>query len=71
MGQNALSQRPQTAKAELRRPSSDRKALLLFWNPDCGFCQRMLPDVLQWEARFAAEGPAILVVSSVEPQALT
>jgi len=23
--------------------------LLLFWNPSCGFCQKMLPDVKAWK----------------------
>ena len=22
---------------------------MLFWNPGCGFCQQMLPDLKQWE----------------------
>jgi peroxiredoxin len=27
-----------------------RPALVLFWNPGCGFCQQMLPDLKAWEA---------------------
>lgn len=26
------------------------KALVLFWNPACGFCQQMLHDLKEWEA---------------------
>jgi peroxiredoxin len=38
--------------------------LLLFWNPQCGFCQRMLPDLRAWETSATAEAPRLLVVSS-------
>jgi methylamine dehydrogenase accessory protein MauD len=31
-----------------------RRSLLIFWNPACGFCQQMLPDL---RARDAAPGP--------------
>src|SRR5215217_913023 len=26
------------------------ETLVLFWNPGCGFCQQMLPDLKEWEA---------------------
>ncbi|MGI8580043.1 MAG: TlpA family protein disulfide reductase [Solirubrobacteraceae bacterium] len=39
------------------------ETLLLFWNPDCGYCDRALPDLREWEE--AAEGARrLLVVSS-------
>lgn len=38
--------------------------LLLFWNPGCGFCQRMLPDLKAWEGEAAFGDPRLLVVSS-------
>ena len=25
------------------------ETLVLFWNPGCGFCQQMLPDLKAWE----------------------
>ena len=27
-----------------------RETLVLFWNPDCGFCRSMHEDLLAWEA---------------------
>jgi thiol-disulfide isomerase/thioredoxin/uncharacterized membrane protein YphA (DoxX/SURF4 family) len=41
-----------------------REALLVFWNPDCGFCQAMRSDLLAWEADANGEGPRLVVVSS-------
>jgi peroxiredoxin len=38
--------------------------LLLFWNPDCGFCQRMLDDLKAWEAHPPKGAPQLLVVST-------
>jgi len=37
--------------------------MLLFWDPDCGFCQRMLPSVQAWEANSPAGAPRLLVIS--------
>jgi hypothetical protein len=42
---------------------------VLFWNPDCGFCQRMLPDLKAWEARRPRGARRLLVVSSGEIEA--
>jgi peroxiredoxin len=41
-----------------------RSTLLLFWNPGCGFCQRMLDDLKVWEARPPKGAPQLLVVST-------
>jgi peroxiredoxin len=41
-----------------------RETLVLFWNPSCGFCGRMLPDLRQWEEHRPAEAPRLLVVST-------
>ncbi len=38
--------------------------LVLFWRPGCGFCQRMLPDLLAWEEKPPEGAPTLLVVSS-------
>jgi|SRR5580658_161754 peroxiredoxin/uncharacterized membrane protein YphA (DoxX/SURF4 family) len=43
--------------------------LLLFWNPDCGFCQEMLPDIKAWERDPAEDAPQLLVVSNGAPDA--
>ena len=41
-----------------------KKTLLLFWNPGCGFCQRMLADLRAWEAEPPQGAPEVLVVST-------
>jgi peroxiredoxin len=41
------------------------EVMVLFWNPGCGFCQQMLPDLKALEEADPAEGaPRILVVSA-------
>jgi thiol-disulfide isomerase/thioredoxin len=42
----------------------DRPTLVLFWNPGCGFCQQMLPDLKAWEADPPLGAPQLLVVSA-------
>jgi thiol-disulfide isomerase/thioredoxin len=37
--------------------------LLMFWNPTCGFCQRMLPQIKGWEQRKPAHAPRLVLVS--------
>jgi len=37
--------------------------LLLFWNPTCGFCARMLPELRAWERNRDSSVPPLLVVS--------
>jgi len=39
------------------------ETLVLFWNPGCGFCQQMLPDLKEWEATSPEDAPKLLVVS--------
>lgn len=43
-----------------------RPTLVLFWNPDCGFCARMQDDLKAWEASAATDAgsPQLLVVST-------
>ena len=40
------------------------KTLVLFWNPGCGFCARMLDDLKAWEANPPPGAPKLLVVST-------
>ena len=40
------------------------QTLVLFWNPGCGFCQQMLPDLKEWEANSPEDAPKLLVVSA-------
>jgi peroxiredoxin/uncharacterized membrane protein YphA (DoxX/SURF4 family) len=42
----------------------DHPTLVLFWNPGCGFCQQMLPDLRAWETHPPAGGPQLLVIST-------
>lgn len=42
----------------------DGKTLVLFWNPACGFCQRMLDDLKAWESAPPKRAPRLLVVST-------
>jgi peroxiredoxin/uncharacterized membrane protein YphA (DoxX/SURF4 family) len=39
---------------------------VLFWNPGCGFCQRMLDDLKTWESEKPEDAPKLLVVSTGE-----
>jgi len=45
------------------------EVLVLFWNPGCGFCQQMLPDLKQWEKNAPQGAPKLLVVSAGEVEA--
>ena len=40
------------------------KTLVLFWDPGCGFCQQILPDLKQWEESRPEDAPRLLVVSA-------
>jgi thiol-disulfide isomerase/thioredoxin/uncharacterized membrane protein YphA (DoxX/SURF4 family) len=40
-----------------------RPTLVLFWNPGCGFCEQMLPDLRRWEAKPPDSRPQLFVVS--------
>jgi peroxiredoxin/uncharacterized membrane protein YphA (DoxX/SURF4 family) len=46
-----------------------KRTLVLFWNPGCGFCQRMLDDLKIWEASPPAGAPALLIVSTGDIEA--
>jgi peroxiredoxin len=38
--------------------------VLLFWNPACGFCQKMLPQLKEWESTKAASAPLLMLLST-------
>jgi len=38
--------------------------VLLFWNPACGFCQKMLPEIKDWEAKKSVTAPQLILVST-------
>jgi hypothetical protein len=37
---------------------------MLFWNPTCGFCRRMLSDLQAWEAEPDAMSPQLVLIST-------
>jgi thiol-disulfide isomerase/thioredoxin len=39
------------------------QTLVTFWNPQCGFCKRMLPELQRWESDRPEGAPNLLVVS--------
>ena len=41
-----------------------QETLVLFWSPDCGFCNSMREEVLAWEENTPAGAPRLLIVSS-------
>jgi len=47
-----------------------RRTLLLFWNPSCGFCQRMLKDLKKFEQNPPVDAPDLLVISQGTPEAI-
>jgi thiol-disulfide isomerase/thioredoxin len=38
--------------------------ILLFWNPECGFCTRMLPRLIKWELSRPRSTPRIVLISA-------
>jgi peroxiredoxin len=42
---------------------------VLFWNPGCGFCQRMMPDLKAWEETRPPHAPTLLIVSTGDAEA--
>jgi peroxiredoxin len=45
------------------------ETLVLFWNPGCGFCQQMLPDLKEWEATSPEDARRLVVVSAGSEEA--
>ena len=45
------------------------EVVLIFWDPGCGFCREMLPDIRAWEDEPSEEGPKLLVVSTGSEEA--
>ncbi len=41
----------------------NKETLLLFWNPGCGFCKRMLPELREWISSRSPTAPELIVVS--------
>jgi len=45
-----------------------QETLLLFWNPECGFCQRMLDDLRKWDADSPVGAPKLVLISTGTPE---
>lgn len=45
-----------------------RDTLLLFWNPSCGYCQQMLPELQGWVSAPPPGAPDLVVVSTGSAQ---
>ena len=41
-----------------------RDTLVVHWNPNCGFCKKMLPDLRAWEDSRTEDAPELLVIST-------
>ena len=46
-------------------------AVVLFWNPDCGYCRQLHPALRAWEEERQAGAPDLIVVSSSSADSLT
>jgi peroxiredoxin len=57
------------AEVSLQEDFGGEETLVLFWNPGCGFCQQMLPDLKDWEANSPENPPKLLVVSAGSEEA--
>lgn len=44
--------------------NKDGKTLLVFWNPGCGFCKRMVDDIKAFEAKPPKNAPKLVLVST-------
>lgn len=44
-------------------------AAVLFWNPSCGYCKKMLAELRDWDLARTSGPPPLLVVSTGSPEA--
>jgi thiol-disulfide isomerase/thioredoxin len=51
-------------QVSLKEDFKGEETLVLFWNPGCGFCQQMLPELKQWEENPPEAAPKLLVISA-------
>jgi peroxiredoxin len=45
------------------------RTALLFWNPGCGFCQRLVEDIKSWEKDRPESAPQLVLISTGGPEA--
>ena len=43
-----------------------RESLVVFWNPDCGFCRAMRDELLEWEAETEVSSPQLVVIAAAD-----
>ncbi len=53
-----------TGKTVSLRDFKGAPTMLLFWNPGCGFCRKMVDELKEWEANPPKGSPRMLVVST-------
>ena len=46
----------------------DRSQLFVFWNPDCGYCARLLPELREWDRERSDDAPTLVVISTGSAQ---
>jgi peroxiredoxin len=51
-------------EVSLQEDFGGEETVVLFWNPGCGFCQQMLPELKEWEANPPEGAPKLLFVSA-------
>jgi peroxiredoxin len=56
-------------EVSLQEDFRGQESLVLFWNPGCGFCQQMLPDLKEWEAQAPEGAPKLMAVSAGSEEA--
>jgi peroxiredoxin len=56
-------------EVSLQEDFRGKEALVLFWNPGCGFCEQMLPDLKEWESNAPEGAPRLVVVSAGSEEA--
>src|SRR5918997_2381882 len=56
-------------EVSLQEDFRGQETLVVFWDPGCGFCQRLLPDLKEWERNHPEGAPRLLVVSAGTEQA--
>jgi peroxiredoxin len=75
MGPEVGEEAPEVRLADLKgdevslQDFKGEDTLVLFWNPGCGFCQQMLPDLKVWESKAPEGAPRLLVVSAGSEEA--
>jgi thiol-disulfide isomerase/thioredoxin len=56
-------------EVSLQEDFRGQESLVLFWNPGCGFCKQMLPDLKEWESQAPEGAPRLVVISAGSEEA--